>query len=100
MIDEISEILDAYECGTYTRRDMLNEILWLSLRYPVDSIISALPAAPRAEFLAWARETFDNDIPLEDFVIITQGTPADDDLVPIARIREWFRTQDGDRAKP
>jgi hypothetical protein len=97
MIDDLTEILEGYNSGVYTRGGMLNQILSLSLFHPMDSIITALPDARRAEFIAWARETFDNDVPLEDFVIITQGTSSDDDLVPIARIREWFRTHDASR---
>jgi hypothetical protein len=94
VIDDLTEILEGYSSGMYTHGGMLNQILSLSLSHPMDSIITALPDGRRAEFIAWARETFDNDVPLEDFVIITQGTPSNDDLVPIARIREWFRTHD------
>lgn len=98
VIDDLTEILEGYDHGEMTRGGMLNQILSLSLTYPVERIIAALPDMRRAEFIAWARESFDNDVPLEDFVIITQGTPSDDDLVPIARIREWLRAQDGARS--
>jgi hypothetical protein len=94
MIDDLAEILQGYENGTYTRGGMLHQILLLSRAYPIEDIIAALPADRRAEFLAWARESFDNEIPVADFVVITQGTPSDDDLIPVTRIREWFRTQD------
>lgn len=56
MIDDLAEVLEGYEAGTYTRGGMLHQLLSLSLIYPIDGIIAALPADRRAEFLAWARE--------------------------------------------
>jgi hypothetical protein len=94
MIDDLNQLIEAYDAGVYVREDLLNRILSLSISHPVDDIIAALPESWRVEFLSWAREMFDNEIPLRDFVVITQGTPGDDDLEPIARIREWFRTHD------
>lgn len=93
MIAEVQELVDRYEDGTYTRNDLLNRILALSLAFPVDGIVDSLPERWKDEFLSWARRQFDNTIPLEEFVVISQGAPCSDDLEPIRRIRDWFRSR-------
>jgi hypothetical protein len=94
MTNDLNHLLAAYDEGVYALDDVLSRILSLSLSYPIDDIVAALPDPWRIRFLSWARRKFDNAIPLHDFVIITQGTPGDDDLEPIVRIREWFRAHD------
>jgi hypothetical protein len=91
MIDDLNQLLEAYDDGVYTHDDLLSRILSLSSVHPIDDIIASLPEPWKDEFLSWARRMFDNAIPLSDFVHITQGSPNDDDLEPIVRVREWFR---------
>lgn len=94
MIEQINELIKEYDIGMYALDDVRSRILSLSLFYSIDDILSALPEPWRADFVTWARNHYDNDTPIDQFVIITQGMPRDDDLKPIAHIREWFRRHD------
>jgi len=91
MIERVNELIEEYDIGLYALDDVQSRILSLSLLHSIDDIISALPEQWRVEFVAWARERYDNDTPTNQFVVIGQGLPSDDDLKPIAHIREWFR---------
>jgi hypothetical protein len=90
MIAEVEELIAAYEEGVYAHDDFLGRLLALSSHYKLDDIYAALPAAWQAEFLSWARSAYDNDVPPEDFVVITQGTPDDSHLREIPLVREWL----------
>jgi hypothetical protein len=94
MIGDLNDLIESYDTGMYSLEDVLNRILSLASTYPMDVIITDLPEHWRTEFLSWARRKFDNDIPLHQFVTISQGKSGSEDLIPIARIREWFREHD------
>jgi hypothetical protein len=95
VIDPVHDIIEAYDQGTYTHGDALNRILSLATQHPIEEIVASLPDPWRTDFLSWARRTFDNEIPLDEFVIISEGITTDEDLRPIAIIREWFRREKG-----
>ena len=94
MIDAVDQLIDAYDAGAYVRDDLFNRILSLSSLYAIGDIIAMLPVPWREEFVLWARQMFDNAIPLSEFILISQGAPSEDDLRPIVRIREWFRAHE------
>lgn len=91
MIERVVELIEEYNIGMYALDDVRGQILYLSLLYSIDDIISSLPVQWREDFIEWTRRHYDNEVPVEQFISITQGAPSDDDLKPITYIREWFR---------
>lgn len=91
MIGDLQELIESYDAGVYSLEDVLNRIMSLASMYAMDDIVTDLPGQWKAEFLSWARRKFDNAIPLHQFIVISQGTSDEEDLLPITRIREWFR---------
>jgi hypothetical protein len=91
MIEDVKRLLDDYEDGACTLMVLYNSLLSLSNAHPISDVIDSLPPQWREDFLAWARETFDNDIPADQFIVINGGVATDDDIRPIRLLREWFK---------
>ena len=48
-----------------------------------------LPEETRADFLAWARRYYDNDVPVDEFVSLREADTETRNRV-IESIRSWF----------
>lgn len=92
MIEEVADILSSYDLGHETWTDAMNGLLFLAPAHRIADIIASLPEPWAREFVQWAKTKFDNDIPLDQFVLIEPMTSGRD-LEPIRLFREWIRQQ-------
>jgi hypothetical protein len=90
-MQEIDELIAGYERGDETKAGVLSTILFLSRYHTIDDIIDSLPEPWKGEFISWARAGYDNEKPLDQFVLISEGPSDDRDLEVITAIREWFQ---------
>jgi hypothetical protein len=87
----VDDLIAQYEQGDETKWGVLSGILFLSREHSTDDIIDSLPEPWREDFIGWARARYDNDKPLEAYILISQGPTDDRDLRVITAIRDWFR---------
>jgi len=90
-IDTVPGIIEAYEQGVYTRLEMHALLGRLVTFDTADELISSMRPDIREDFIRWARQTFDNDVPVEDFVSIggEGGFRHPDAMIPA--LRDWLR---------
>ena len=92
MIDESDEVLDriiaGYLTGLYTQAELFASVLDCHTVDTIKRRVGLLPPPMAAEFRHWARETYDNELTVEDFGSIGTGRPLSADK--LALIREWI----------
>lgn len=91
MINELAEIVEMYEQGAWSRGDYFYRITLLVPAFSIDEIVLKLPTCDRDDFVCWLHETYDNDVPANEFVSI--GHQNDTALTGerIDDIRRWLR---------
>lgn len=90
----ITEIIEEWEQGMITTHEVYPALLELALELPIDEIFAATPEPWRSGFLDWLKQTYENDVPEEDFVWLhsSAAEPVGARRV-IALAREWLRRQ-------
>lgn len=91
MINELAELIEMYELGTWSRGDYFHRITLLVPTLSVGELLHELPSADRDDFVRWMRETYDNDVPADHFVSIGYRDDAARSRERIDSIREWLR---------
>jgi hypothetical protein len=90
-IGDIPEMLREMRAGTLSFKDISSLCLDLFEHNEVDAVLAALPDRLRDDIVADMTSTFDNDIPLDDFMIFSSARgdhPAKS--VIIDRVRRWL----------
>jgi hypothetical protein len=95
-IDDIPDLLDELKTGTFSLGDVVSLCLDLFERNDVDAVLTALPDEVRAYVIADITATFDNDIPVGDFMIFdsARGDHPAKALI-IDRVRRWLKAHGG-----
>lgn len=73
---------------------MHTDLLCLTPKMGVQGILDALPSEWKQSFTEWLVETYDNDVPVEEFLSI--GLPQEEPLAepdPILLLRDWLRSR-------
>ena len=87
----VSDVMAEWEQGSLARGEVCDELLKLVLDTPLDEVIDAVPEPWRSRFVSWIDETFNNDVPADEFMHISSGAPprpSDGKVIAIAR--EWL----------
>ena len=90
MIPAVAELVAEYDEGVWSKGDFFQRASDLVSRYPVQAVVDAMPDEHREEFVTWMRETYDNDVSADDYIMI--GRDDREELrqrLPI--LRAWFR---------
>jgi hypothetical protein len=73
-------------------------LLNLALDTPLDEIIPTVPEPWRSRFVDWIAETYDNDIPMQDFVWLDSGRAEPEGARRVIEVaREWLRRRSRDQ---
>jgi len=91
MINELTELVEMYEQGAWSRGDYFHRITLLVPDFSIDELIHQLPTSDRDDFVRWLRETYDSDVPADNYVSI--GNQGDTTLARerIDCLRGWLR---------
>jgi hypothetical protein len=98
-INDIPEMLDEMRAGTLTFRDVSSLCLDLFEHHEVETVLAAFPEDLRDNLVADIVATFDNNIPVDEFLIFSSARgdhPAK--LTIIDKIRSWLATRNGPAA--
>jgi hypothetical protein len=91
MISELAELIEMYEQGAWSRGDYFHRITLLVPNFSMDSLFSELPTSDRDDFVRWLSETYDNEVPADDFVSIGHRDDAARTRERINSLRDWLR---------
>jgi hypothetical protein len=91
MIKDLAELLTMYAQGVWSRGDFFYQITLLVPAFSVQAIIDELPEPDRLDFVSWLRQTYDNDLPAEEFVTIGRQEDTAMSRVRISQLRTWLR---------
>jgi hypothetical protein len=83
-IDQIRQ--DYFEAG-HPRHWAYEEILKLIPTFGADAVINALPPPWKRTFYDWAKDMYDNEIPLDQFIKVGSGFAPDE---AVEALRGWF----------
>lgn len=99
-IDDIPDLLEEVKAGTFSLGDVVSLCLDLFERNEVDAVLAALSDEARAYVIADMIATFDNDIPVNDFLIFdsARGDHPAKALI-IDRVRRWLNAHRGPGAQ-
>jgi hypothetical protein len=86
---DVSDMLAMYQRGDLTRADLHTKILRLMAHTPPGDLLVMLPEETRADFLAWARRHYDNNVPVDEFVSFREADIETTNRA-IESIRTWF----------
>ncbi|HZJ62096.1 MAG TPA: hypothetical protein VFD36_01120 [Kofleriaceae bacterium] len=91
MIDELAELVEMYEQGAWSRGDYFYRITLLVPDVSVGELIQEIPISDHDDFVCWLRQTYDNDVPADNFISI--GGQGDTALTRerIDSLRGWLR---------
>jgi hypothetical protein len=90
-LEDIPEMLEELRAGNLTLQDFYSLCLDLLEHHEVETVLALLPAGLRDDLAADMISLCDNDIPAEDFLLLSSARgdhPAK--LVIIDRIRRWL----------
>jgi hypothetical protein len=91
MIDELTELIEMYEQGAWSRGDYFYRITLLAPEVSIDELLPELPTSDRDDFVRWLRETYDNDVAADHFVSIGHRDDPSRTRERINSLRAWLR---------
>jgi hypothetical protein len=86
---DVLNLLAMYERGDLTRAELHTKLLRLLADTPPGDLLVMLPKETRADFLAWARRYYDNNVPVDEFLSL-QEADIETGNRAIESIRSWF----------
>lgn len=98
MNDQLAELISMYDAGAWSRDDFLFQILLVVPAVSIETVIEQLPTAICDDFVQWLRDTYENEVPLDDFISIGRNVDAVQDGVRLEMIRAWLRANPKQRA--
>jgi hypothetical protein len=97
MISELGELIEMYEQGAWSRGDYFHRITLLVPKFSIDELLNELPTSDRDDFVRWLRETYDNDVPPDNFVSIGHRDNTARTRERIDSLRDWLRGESSRR---
>jgi len=82
------EMHAGYESGLYTREEIFTQLVYGFDPENFAELILALPDALQTSFRQWAIRHFDNDLPADQFLMLTGDRPLSD--AALQAIRRWL----------
>jgi hypothetical protein len=93
-LDDISELVTELETGNLEREHFYSLCMDLFEYHEVETVLASLPVDLRRGLIADITTLFDNDVPAEDFLLLSSARgdhPAK--IVIIDRIRRWLKAR-------
>lgn len=95
-LEDIPEMIEELKAGNLTSQDFHWLCFDLFEHHEVETVLALLPAKLRDDMVADISSFCDNDIPTEDFLLLSSARgdhPAK--LIIIDRIRRWLKNRKG-----
>jgi hypothetical protein len=93
MIKEVQSAIDSYEQGDCAKGSTYTDLLYMIPAHGVQAVMDSLPESWRREFEAWLVSNYDNEIPVEEFLVFGLSQEEENMKdVPIPLVRAWLRS--------
>jgi hypothetical protein len=91
--DTTAALLQKYQDGWLSKDELLTQIAHRATTDNIDALVAGLPEAWQDEFTTWARNTYDNGVPVDDLVYLGSGAEPSGLREGVTVVREWLRRQ-------
>jgi hypothetical protein len=91
MIKDLAELVAMYDRGAWSRGDFFYQATLFVPDVAIQTVVDHLPDTLREDFVHWLRETYDNDVSIDDFVSIVTTEDRGQMRTRIEALRTWLR---------